>query len=89
MRERLFSLFALTILFFSFVLSGCAVHSSSFPAVKNGVLDASRWNFTTQGPIKLNGEWKFYWKQFTIGYPKRIAFPKPGPYYHGPFHVEQ
>lgn len=69
MRERLFSLFALTILFFSFVLSGCAVHSSSFPAVKNGVLDASRWNFTTQGPIKLNGEWKFYWKQFTMDIP--------------------
>ncbi len=32
--------------------------------LKNGVLDLSGWNFQTDGPLKLDGEWEFYWKTF-------------------------
>lgn len=29
-------------------------------------MDLSDWNFDKQGPIKLNGEWKFYWDSFIM-----------------------
>ncbi len=33
------------------------------PVAKTGVLDASRWNFATQGNMLLDGEWEFYANQ--------------------------
>ena len=33
------------------------------PVAKNGVLDLSMWNFTQDGPLQLNGEWKVHWKK--------------------------
>jgi signal transduction histidine kinase len=33
------------------------------PLAKKGVLNISQWNFQEDGPIKLNGEWEFYWNQ--------------------------
>jgi signal transduction histidine kinase/DNA-binding response OmpR family regulator len=29
--------------------------------VINGVLDLSNWSFETDGPVKLDGKWEFYW----------------------------
>ena len=29
------------------------------PAAKGGILDLSRWDFETQGPVALRGEWMF------------------------------
>ena len=35
----------------------------SAPTAKNGVLDLTGWDFKKQGPVKLKGEWQFFWKQ--------------------------
>jgi hypothetical protein len=40
---------------------GCS--SEKRPLAKNGILDLSDYNFKEKGVIKLNGQWKFYWKQ--------------------------
>lgn len=33
------------------------------PLAKKGILDLRDWNFKTDGPAKLVGQWEFYWKQ--------------------------
>lgn len=33
------------------------------PRAVDGVLDLSDWDFRQNGPVKLNGEWEFYWHQ--------------------------
>jgi signal transduction histidine kinase/FixJ family two-component response regulator len=33
------------------------------PAAKKGILDITHWDFQKDGPIKLDGEWEFYWNQ--------------------------
>ena len=34
------------------------------PKLVNGVIDLSSWSFEKDGPIKLKGEWSFFWKNF-------------------------
>src|SRR5262245_27558800 len=34
------------------------------PKAERGFLDLSKWNFPTQGNVRLAGVWGFYWKQF-------------------------
>ncbi len=45
--------------------SACCQGSSTkqVPEAINGVLDLLDWDFEQDGPVELNGEWKFYWKQ--------------------------
>ncbi len=31
------------------------------PSAAGGVLDLRRWDFEAMGPVKLNGDWAFYW----------------------------
>ena len=51
-------------LFFVFFASiGLAQPSNYPPAVTQGVLDLSGWNIVSNGPVKLDGEWEFYWNQ--------------------------
>ncbi len=33
------------------------------PLAAKGVLDLSQWNFATDGPVALSGEYEFYWRQ--------------------------
>jgi PAS domain S-box-containing protein len=33
------------------------------PKAVKGVLDLSDWDFEKDGPVKLNGEWEFYWEK--------------------------
>jgi PAS domain S-box-containing protein len=33
------------------------------PEAANGVLDLTDWDFNKDGPVKLKGEWEFYWQQ--------------------------
>jgi signal transduction histidine kinase len=35
----------------------------NMPLAKKGVLDITNWNFQRDGPIKLDGEWEFYWNR--------------------------
>lgn len=36
---------------------------SAPPAVREGVLDLSGWDLSTDGPVPLEGEWAFYWNR--------------------------
>lgn len=38
------------------------------PVAQKGILDLRTYAFTTKNPVRLNGEWNFYWKQFHISY---------------------
>lgn len=45
-------------------LAGCSPAATSpHPATKQGVLDLRSWNLEQKGPVALNGEWQFYWKE--------------------------
>ncbi|MTJ92773.1 MAG: sensor histidine kinase [Desulfovibrio sp.] len=33
------------------------------PVVEQGVLDLSSWRLNRDGPVKLDGQWEFYWNQ--------------------------
>jgi serine phosphatase RsbU (regulator of sigma subunit) len=46
-----------------FILStGCSPLTNKIPVAENGILNLSDWHFESDGTIKLDGEWEFYWK---------------------------
>jgi class 3 adenylate cyclase len=51
--------------FFLFSLNSCGFLTKTkvIPTSKAGVLDLRSWNFETDGPILLDGEWSFYWQE--------------------------
>ncbi len=54
-------------------LAGCDVASGpDGPEARGGLMDLSRWDFETQGPVALRGEWVFRWGEL----PGPTAFPK-------------
>ena len=59
---RFFSvlLFCSMILFFS-----CRSDNTASPAprAEKGFMDLTGWDFNTQGPVRLDGTWQFYWKK--------------------------
>jgi len=46
------------------------------PVAVNGLLDLTQWNFNTNGPVKLSGEWEFYWGKI-LTEEDLIAEPRP------------
>ena len=45
--------------------SACADHQrKQQPIAKDGVIDLSRWDFASDGPVELRGEWRFAWQEF-------------------------
>ena len=34
------------------------------PKAVNGIIDLTGWDFDKDGPVKLNGQWDFYWGKF-------------------------
>ena len=38
--------------------------SKKAPKAIKGIIDLSDWDFKQDGPIKLDGEWEFYWNRF-------------------------
>jgi signal transduction histidine kinase/DNA-binding response OmpR family regulator len=60
MRTALGSLIALLLAY-----SGCAFDgpSETPPKARNGVLDLRGWNPKERGPVRLDGEWEFYWRR--------------------------
>jgi PAS domain S-box-containing protein len=48
-----------------FILLACTPNAShqEAPRAVRGQLDLTQWNFDTDGPVKLSGEWAFYWKK--------------------------
>ena len=63
-----------------FILSSCS-DDKDFDA-KEGVIDASDWNFAEKGLLPLKGEWEFYWQQLyrpeqidSLGHRKYLNLP--------------
>ena len=55
-----------TVLISLFLLAAglnCNNNITNIPAAKKGYLDLSSWDLKGQGPVKLDGEWKFFWKK--------------------------
>ena len=54
----------LLLFFTSLILCSCEVdNKKQQPFVKSGILDLTNWDFSKDGPVKLDGEWEFYWNQ--------------------------
>lgn len=51
------------VLFIVLAAWNIASHQKQQPIAEHGTLDLSGWNLSQDGPIKLNGEWEFYWNQ--------------------------
>ena len=63
MKRYIILLIAISILF----LSCNNLYSGNIPPeVNKGVLDLRNWDFETDGPVNLSGEWEFYWKKLLM-----------------------
>ncbi len=70
-KKTVLFLIAVPFLCFLFACGGQEFSGKKSPKVKKGVLDLSNWNFETDGPVKLDGDWEFFWKKFVS--PEDIA----------------
>jgi len=43
--------------------AGCQAIDTEYPKASDGILDLREWDFNTNGPADLDGEWEFYWKK--------------------------
>ena len=50
------------------LLGSCdqAQFTNDYPRAVKGVMDLRDWDFEQQGKIHLDGEWRFYWKDFVV-----------------------
>jgi|JI8StandDraft_1071087.scaffolds.fasta_scaffold03377_4 adenylate cyclase len=63
MRFRIFYIIGLFLLFFNscnFLHFDFAEHRLQ---AQKGILDLRTWDFEKNGPVKLDGEWEFYWEK--------------------------
>ncbi len=62
--------YAVPIMFAAVILSMIGVsvsHSEpNHPLAKQGYMDLSDWDFNSDGKVKLDGEWEFYWQQLKM-----------------------
>ena len=65
MDTRIYKSFLILLIFQLAFLSAChKFHPQKMsPEAANGVLDLTDWDFKQDGPVKLKGEWEFYWQQ--------------------------
>ena len=70
MRTALFKPFDLFLLLLCFFLIGACSERKAPPKAVKGVLDLRDWDFGSSqdsgsdGIVKLDGEWEFYWEEF-------------------------
>jgi PAS domain S-box-containing protein len=55
------------LLWLVFFLGGCGM-APSHPQARDGVLDLRGWDFAVDGPVRLDGEWDFYWGRLLTAY---------------------
>lgn len=48
---------------FLFIFSCAETKGKERPKAENGTLDLSSWDFTKDGTVELNGDWRYYWKE--------------------------
>ena len=46
------------------VLTAGTSPGETYPEAHKGVMDLRSWNFQSRGPVRLDGEWSFYWERF-------------------------
>jgi hypothetical protein len=68
------------LIYIFFVLVACTPNASrqEAPRAVKGQLDLTRWNFVTDGPVKLSGEWEFYWEKLLDANEKPSREPQEG-----------
>ena len=60
-----FRIFLFLISLITLFLTSCQTQYSlkKQPQAVKGVLDLTNWDFEKDGPVRLDGEWEFYWKK--------------------------
>lgn len=43
------------------ICPGCFAKGEKTPVAKKGTLDLSTWDLARNGPVRLDGQWEFYW----------------------------
>lgn len=76
-----FALVLLPLLLVYLATSAYSPAIANIPAARQGVLDATGWDFKTSGVIPLDGEWEFYWNELLTYEDFHSAVP-PVPDYH-------
>jgi PAS domain S-box-containing protein len=78
LRIIVLSLITAYLIFFSACLNDSRQRIA--PRAVKGVLDLTDWDFKTDGPVDLNGEWEFYWQQFLMpqDFTSKTAIRKTG-----------
>ena len=63
-----------------FILVACTPYGShrEAPRAVKGQLDLTQWNFDTDGPVKLSGEWEFHWEKILTADEKPSGEPHAG-----------
>lgn len=56
-------IFLLFLILYISITCGCQNSPADYPRAVEGTLDLSGWDFAKDGPVNLEGEWEFYWKQ--------------------------
>jgi len=80
---RITGLAGFSLLMLIFIITGCGAHEKKEkPTAVMGTIDARGWDFEHDGPLKLRGEWSFYWQRLlepeqlaAAGAPHYIAVP--------------
>lgn len=72
-----------------------ATSAGAAPVADKGIIDLSSWSLSTDGVLRLQGEWEFYWQQFI--HPDEFAaaaattpeppefMPVPGAWHHAKY----
>jgi PAS domain S-box-containing protein len=66
MKRKYLSTFHLLFLIYALLLlTACTqdTQRKEMPRAIKGLLDLTQWNFNIDGPVKLSGEWEFYWEK--------------------------
>lgn len=65
MRFNPYKFFLIIVAFHLLFLTACRHHDKDkiTPEAVKGVLDLSGWDFNRDGPVRLSGEYEFYWKK--------------------------
>ncbi len=64
-----------------FIIFQRAFSQDLLPRVHKGVINLREWDFAEKGPLSLEGDWRFYWKQ--LAGPLETATLNPS-YFHFP-----
>ena len=64
MKNRRIFIVMLFVLILSWFLASCTNGKHKTPGAVQGVIDLSNYDFVRDGPVKLSGEWEFYWKRY-------------------------